>query len=734
MSFLFITSISAFILFFQASGFSASDPFFDANNYPKAEPNNIEIFDQRTGQMGFEIPIADLPGPSGLNMKIGLSFNKGSAIPGGNKVILGSTDSVAGAGIGLNTVMGVGAAQWWLEVPRLESSFWEGVVCGRKNGLVPTLILPGQSPIRLLYNDKTKSPLTSADYFSSDRRWSAKCVKGSTAQMSWAGIADNTQNFDFVVQSAEGIIYRFKRKPYLPGVTSSGAPYIPNLANYNSGQFAAGLFAGYVFVVSSIEDIFGNRIDYNYTARDLTSIVANDGRKIQLTYESATLNTRHRGSYSLTRDPMPVSRLKKVDVNGKVWTIRYKDCTQVYGADCMTNNFVDFTKGRNAVLGVLLSHVVTGLERPDGKLWNFEYDFFRMPEYGEGAYPRPGTFLQVSKITQPNGLIRSYSFQALPAAYVGGWRPTIVSDMSDGGTTFFTYLGLIKKTFSGPGMTAPQTFEYNYHVENYDTVSGTSPSKISYTFIIEPERMQVVKFRRDPKAGDLGSGYDTSVFDAGLPIEMATMPLPPGNYASLPQMPTPYTPTPPPALQITNSQPVYTAGSGITINFLSSSSTAVVMANCQIDGLAVVPCTSLSSFTIPQTLSAGLHSVVISVLDSLGKSSSQSVTFWVGSSNTASTPVITKNLVDQKVLIGRPALLSAQFSGTVTYYQWYKDNQPIVGANRSFLSIPYMDRLAAGRYYLAAYNGEAVSLTSVMTLGLDMSAFLPLINSLMDDE
>lgn len=205
-------------------------------------------------------------------------------------------------------------------------------------------------------------------------------------------------------------------------------------------------------LVTKVEDKFGNYVSYNYTGNELTSIVASDGRKITLSYDSS-------------------AKVGTVTANGRMW--KY---------------YVDATTGR-------LSEVVL----PDMRKWKYSAAFYQQTSaithvyntvtapqgyceksaFGSTAVRSPISF----SVTTPDNIKVDYQ---LADIYQGKYKTPIIELPSFRNFMLAMYncsvtQSLVSKTVSGPGL-ANQNWQYLYS-ENKGTYGGLLPSGSSVTFL-----------------------------------------------------------------------------------------------------------------------------------------------------------------------------------------------------------------------------------------------------------
>jgi hypothetical protein len=186
---------------------------------------------------------------------------------------------------------------------------------------------------------------------------------------------------DFIAHSPQGLIYTFNivsRKGVAPTIKGDAVALTQVVAK----------------LVSRVEDRFGNFVNYKYNNGLLTSIEANDGRSILLTY-----NTN--GDFQ--------DKLLSVTANGKQW---------VYGYNTSTS-------------GQYLERVTL----PDGTFWVYDIAGFR-DFYLRGTLDYQGAYPELSiNVTHPQGSLVNIVLRSIwkykpgicwsPAEYLGTEAPNI---------------------------------------------------------------------------------------------------------------------------------------------------------------------------------------------------------------------------------------------------------------------------------------------------------------------
>jgi len=193
---------------------------------------------------------------------------------------------------------------------------------------------------------------------------------------------------------------------------------------------------------SKVVDRFGNTVSYQYNGDRLTSITANDGRKVALTW---------RDDYNV------ISSISTVDPQTnallQTWTYEYVDAGY--------ENLAYLSK----------------VNLPDGSNWvytNLRYfDLFSTPTQafcGERVRQSPTTADYFSTVKSPSGatatfgraeLVHGYSHTGDPNSTASCASPSPHNNAFEYGQMFSRESGLVSKSITGPGLT-PQTWTYRY--------------------------------------------------------------------------------------------------------------------------------------------------------------------------------------------------------------------------------------------------------------------------------
>lgn len=234
----------------------------------------------------------------------------------------------------------------------------------------------------------------------------------------------------FVMHTPSGLKYTFNvgLEKY-PGRVSTMATSRPRVRIY--------------LLVSTIEDRFGNKVEYQYDlAGHPTVIEANDGRKIEMTYTNGQLTS--------------------ATANGRTWTYQY------------TNGWLD------------------KVTQPDGRAWTYSrVGDLKLPKVddewrGQSQYcthspPLDGNPFDLT-ITHPSGAVGTFEFDyrrhyrsgVSVRACVVDWPPEgqELGKYSLAVPNHFDLYTLTRKTISGPGLATPLVWSYTYASGPHDLISG----------------------------------------------------------------------------------------------------------------------------------------------------------------------------------------------------------------------------------------------------------------------
>ena len=239
-----------------------------------------------------------------------------------------------------------------------------------------------------------------------------------------------------------------------------------------------------MMMVSRVVDRFGNSLTYNYdTNNNLTTISASDGRLLTLTYGSYTIYP----SAELA-NPDPGFRVATAYVTASDGTTR----TWSYSYDPNPNDQGD-------LIGVTL---------PDGSAWTYSLDAFRpyedsadlrMIDYVATYTPctytlEPQLALTFSgTITHPSGLVGTFTAQNTirGESYVPYGCESSQSNYYLYWRDVMSYTALVQKSFSGAGLSTPETWNYSYSAPNQSWTTDNCASNNScpstiYTDVVDP--------------------------------------------------------------------------------------------------------------------------------------------------------------------------------------------------------------------------------------------------------
>ncbi|MEO1151744.1 MAG: RHS repeat-associated core domain-containing protein [Pseudomonadota bacterium] len=390
-----------------------------------------DMIDMNTGSISFGQIDVSIPGNSDLEVAIRRRREQGIKFYGGVDVDFGD---------------------WQLETPRITILLAAVLDNGRPVGLP---VWPedrcssseGALPINVGPLLTEESPLDGDEYSNGlfleipgqgsrqlidvgvDRDWPAGTTKATTdfwAISCFLLPGDNGEGFTALAPNGDK--YRFDRFVLRRASQQAGA----SIARYHATMLA-----------TSVEDVHGNSVRYNYDANNrLTSIVANDGRRIDVRYTGA--------SRLIRRVEAP---------NGPGNTSRHWVYT--YGQ-----------QGGSALL--------TNVERPDGRKWGYNLsrlDIGPLPGTEEDGCTRGN---QVISISHPSGLIGSFEleetrhgrtfFESRVASSAG--QNCKFEQLAI--TASFEAMSIVRKTISPNGPTAGvDTLEWTYRYEDTDGCFGS---------------------------------------------------------------------------------------------------------------------------------------------------------------------------------------------------------------------------------------------------------------------
>ena len=177
------------------------------------------------------------------------------------------------------------------------------------------LIVPGQINDTLLKNNDQLTGASAENYrYTTKSKWKINCL--DTLENGQAGEG-------FIATSPQGVTYTF------------GKIYYDDVSN-NSFDTESGVFTThyYKFLVTRVEDRFGNWVTYSYSDGELASMVSNDGRSITLNHSAGTSGNEIHAT-----------------ANGRVWKYRENE-----------------------------------LERPDGKKWSYNMYHHQFRNHLSGSH------------------------------------------------------------------------------------------------------------------------------------------------------------------------------------------------------------------------------------------------------------------------------------------------------------------------------------------------------------
>ena len=416
-------------------GGSGPDPYHETyarqNIREDVTPYGVDLlgeqFDLATGTLSFNHTDVSLPGNNGLEVAIRRTLSTAQTIR-------------------FRPVNEFG--DWELDVPKLEmlvsansSPLWKNNRCTGQstpndifyygtiyfaweywNGL--KMHIPGRGVQTVL--DYPRAPLKSGGN-----------VKKSTTQY-WDIECGNIGGSEtFIATSPNGIRYHFTKLRYL---AASGVLKNFKMMDRKRAQMLA----------TRVEDRFGNFVNYNYTGSQLTSIVASDGRQIDIDYGGN-------------------GHVSKVTVNGREWT---------YGYSTYTGYAYDF---------------LTSVTLPDGASWSFENLYkLVMAEPYDGlllAYGCNSRRTATGTVTHPYGAKGTYTLTETAHGRTDVPKRTNLNNPSCTEhyhiQRSFDVLSLTQKKLEGPGM---PTYTWNYsYSENAGGWAGDGTNPLKTTRVDKPD-------------------------------------------------------------------------------------------------------------------------------------------------------------------------------------------------------------------------------------------------------
>lgn len=403
--------------------------------------NNLfgDSVDLYTGRVEFRVKDIDLPGSNGLMVAFGRKLEVESQLTNG--------------------VMG----DWELDVPYMHGTFvtdyWQSSVPDAPNqrcSIDPSNYMTGTPPVvigthlfgfssaeywsgnsvyipssgdkqMLVLTQENQNHPTSGDsyYWTTSDNWMFSCLSSS---------ANGVPGEGFIAISPDGIKYTFNwfyKRNYDPVIEKLKKPYIQ--CTIQSDDCNTIVTRREIRIAATkVEDRFGNYVDYIYDENHpdrLNSIVASDGRRIDLAY----------------------------DANGKVRTVSTSGRTWRY------------TFGNNGKLASVML--------PDGSSWNISpWNFTRYLNlqslHGDCTGPSgspSGAVLGAITITHPSGAIGAFTFGIV--RHARSYVPRMCVNVPFGGTysgyaLVIDSISLLKKEISGSGINHPESWNYAYSAGN----------------------------------------------------------------------------------------------------------------------------------------------------------------------------------------------------------------------------------------------------------------------------
>ncbi len=278
--------------------------------------------------------------------------------------------------------------------------------------------------------------------------WIAKCIPAN----------DGAQGL--LVTSPNGTKYYFDKFYYAPstGVQTIYVftndtqpldfPVTPNIPGAHGIYNTTVPRVTSTLMVSKVEDIYGNWVEYDYTDSLLTSIRSSDDRKVNITYEEND------------------DKIKTINVNGRIWTY----------------NYLKNGSGRFYLESVI---------RPDSREWVYDFGakpLFAMPEHETEDYACKSEDVTLN-VKHPNGVSGIFTFsekshRKVMGPYSGTSYPcNILSPLSFKTTSYYDVMSLVSKTLSGPGVDG-----YTWTFDYQEKISGEAGSK--WTEVTKPNELK----------------------------------------------------------------------------------------------------------------------------------------------------------------------------------------------------------------------------------------------------
>ncbi|WP_186294669.1 RHS repeat domain-containing protein [Shewanella algae] len=198
-----------------------------------------------------------------------------------------------------------------------------------------SISIPGKGSQKILLDSNGKK-VTANDY-------SISCYNGPNGYEGFKVVDDSGISYYFDVEKRVKSIKELEYHPSTPAVpcipnTTSNPCSIPTLPDPTSAPGIIVNKYAIFMLVSKVEDRRGNWVKYSYSGDKITSIEANDGRKINFSYNSLgyiSSATYAGKTYSYTYDPTGVATLNKVTrPDGKFWLFKHEKTANQPG-----NNF-----------------------------------------------------------------------------------------------------------------------------------------------------------------------------------------------------------------------------------------------------------------------------------------------------------------------------------------------------------------------------------------------------------
>jgi RHS repeat-associated protein len=425
--------------------------------------------DLYSGNLQFNQVDISLPGNSALPVRLGRRFDPGLSPKeayGYFPIFTVGTNPMI-AGYILNTSYGLADfGDWTIDVPNISgyiaaSLGWKSNQCSGGSLFPLGFSQVTSDPLRfwsgwnlqdenpgsrvLLHRLSTTTiPYPSDVQIETTDNWIVRCLSNAT------NAAGTAVGEGFLAISPQGKKYYFNKLLLYPAapayVTTNGSKPITAINRYLARM-----------VATRVEDRFGNYVNYNYdTSGRLTSIIANDGREIDLTW---------------TTQSTPVTGV----VANVVQTATAAGQTWMYGYD-----------------GTGTLSTVT---RPDGLNWSFNLAAFYTPRlqsnltangrFGAGCYIPSSS--SSATITTPEGLVGSFTMNTIERgiAHLADRRAP-GSNLNQPESPVNCNFALLNKQLSGPGIST-LSWQYEYS-DNAGSFGAAVPAAtVQTTTIVDPE-------------------------------------------------------------------------------------------------------------------------------------------------------------------------------------------------------------------------------------------------------